>query len=257
MSTLRTTLTFGIACIAALILAAPTPVLADGGRWFGGRATVTGSGTSATQARAVADFQAIQVSGPFKVVVRQTGREAVAVSADDNLLPLLETVVESGVGGRTLQVRWKRGETIRTRSEVLVSIEVAQLTALASQGSGDLIVENLKTPRLALSLSGSGDARLAELSTERLDLSVAGSGDVRAAGAADKLKVSVAGSGDIRALELKAGEVAVSIAGSGDVAVHADRTLDVSIAGSGDVVYRGGAALKSRVAGSGTVTAQR
>lgn len=257
MSSLRTVLTLGIACVAALILAAPAPALADGGGWFAGKAAVTGSGTRATQVRTVTDFQAIRLSGSFKVTVRQTGREAVTVVADDNLLPLLETVVEPGAGGRTLQVRWKRGETLRARSEVLVTIEVAQLTALASQGSGDVVVEDLKTPRLVLSLSGSGDARLASVTTESLDLSVAGSGDVRAAGLADKLKVSVAGSGDIRALDLKAGEVAVSIAGSGDVAVHADRTLDVSIAGSGDVVYRGGAALKSRIAGSGSVTERR
>lgn len=256
MSLLRTTLTAGIACIAALILTAPTAAQAEGG-WFGSK-TVTGSGTVASQVRAVADFQAIQVSGPFKVIVRQTGREAVEVRADDNLLPLLETVVApSATGGRTLQVRWKRGETIRTRSVATVTVEVAQLTALASQGSGEVVVESLKTPRLSLSLSGSGDARLEALTADRLDLSIAGSGDVRAAGQAEQLKVSVAGSGDIRALDLKAAEVAVSIAGSGDVAVHADKTLDVSIAGSGDVVYRGGAALKSRIAGSGSVTERR
>lgn len=257
MSLLRTTLTAGIACIAALILAAPAPALAESGSWFGGKAAVTGSGTIASQVRAVADFQAIKVSGPFKVTVRQTGREALELRADDNLLPLLETVVEPAAGIRTLHLRWKRGETIRTRTTPSVTIEVAQLTALTSQGSGDIAVEGLKTPRLALSVSGSGDARLADLTTERLDLSVAGSGDVRAAGVADQLKVSVAGSGDIRALDLKAGEVAVSIAGSGDVAVHAEKTLDVSIAGSGDVVYRGGAALKSRIAGSGSVTERR
>ena len=257
MSLLRTTLTAGIACIAALILAAPTAAQAEGS-WFGGKAAVSGSGTVASQVRAVADFKAIQVTGPFKLIVRQTGRESVEVRADDNLLPLLETVVvPAGSGERTLQVRWKRGETIRTRSEATVTVEVAQLTALASQGSGVIVIESLKTPRLKLALSGSGDARLEALTADHLDLSVAGSGDVRAAGQADQLKVSVAGSGDIRALDLKAGEVAVSIAGSGDVAVHADRTLDVSIAGSGDVVYRGGAALKSRIAGSGSVTERR
>ena len=256
MSLLRTTLTAGIACIAALFLTAPIAARAEGG-WFGGK-TVTGSGTVVSQARTVADFQGIQVNGPFKVIVRQTGRESVEVRTDDNLLPLLETVVvPATTGGRTLQIRWKRGETIRTRSEAAVTVEVAQLTSLASQGSGELVVESLKTPRLSLSLSGSGDARLEAVTTDRLELRIAGSGDVRAAGQAEQLKVSVAGSGDIRALDLKAAEVAVSIAGSGDVAVHAHRTLDVQIAGSGDVVYRGGAVLTSRVAGSGSVSGQR
>lgn len=257
MKALRTLLTAGIACIAALILAMPTMALAESSSWFGGKAAVTGSGTAAAQTRQVADIQAIRVTGPFKLTVRQGAREALEVRADDNLLPLLETVVEPGSSGRTLHVRWKRGETIRTRSDATVTVDVVQLTALASQGSGEVVVESLRTPRLVVSLAGSGDARLADVTTERLELSVAGSGDVRAAGQADKLKVSVAGSGDILALDLRAGEVAVSIAGSGDVAVHAEKTLDVSIAGSGDVVYRGGAAVKSRVAGSGTVTERR
>lgn len=253
-----TALTAGLACVAAWMLAAPTPALADGSsNWFGGKATVTGSGTVATQTRQVSDFQAIKLAGSFQVKVRQTGREAVEVKADDNLLPLIETVVESDGSTRTLHLRWKRGENVRTRNDVVVTVEVAKLGAVASVGAGDLTIDGLKTPSLALSLSGSGDARVNDLSTDSFDLSISGSGDVRASGKATKLKIGVAGSGDVQTTGLKADDVAVSIAGSGDVAVHADKTLEVSIAGSGDVVYTGEAAVKSRVAGSGGVARRK
>lgn len=253
-----TTLTAGLACAAALLLVASAPALADGpSNWIGGKAATVGSGNVVTQTRPVSDFQAIKIAGSFKVNVRQTGREAVEVRVDDNLQPLLETVVEPGSGGRVLHLRWKRGENLRMRTDAVVTVEVAKLSSVASTGAGNITVDGLKTPSFALSLQGSGDARLNDLAADALDISVAGSGDVRASGRAARIKVGVAGSGDVQALELKAEEAAVSIAGSGDVAIHADKTLDVSIAGSGDVVYDGAAALKSSVAGSGRISRRR
>lgn len=217
-------------------------------------ATTVGSGTAATETRSVGDFQAIGLSGAMSLEVRQTGRTSVTVTADDNVLPLIETVVEDGRAGRTLQIRTRRGESYRARQPVKVVVEVAALSSLALAGSGDAVVEPLKTPRLALGLSGSGEVRLTGLETESLDVRLAGSTGVQASGRAKGVKLSVAGSGTAKLAELVADEVSVSIAGSGDVAVHADKSLAVKIAGSGDVRYRGAATeVSKKVAGSGEV----
>lgn len=213
-------------------------------------AATQGSGHSATETRTVAEFQAIGVSGSMDLVVRQGAAQSVQVQADDNLLPLLETVVE----GNGLQVRWKKGQSIYTRAKVLVTVVVPKLTGLAVAGSGDVRLETFSTPTLQLSLSGSGDARLDALTTEDLGVRISGSGDVSGKGTTGKLKVSIAGSGDVRLSDLRADDVSVSIAGSGDAAVNAQKTLQVSIAGSGDVTYTGNAQVKSSVAGSGSVT---
>lgn len=259
MDRLSTPLTAALACVAALLIAAlPAPALAEPSATpASGRAATVGSGTLATQLRSLEAFDAIRIAGSFKVRVRQTGRETVEVRADDNLLPLIETVVEADGPTRTLHLRWKRGETIRTRHEVSMVVEVARLEAVASHGSGDVTIEPLKTPALALSLAGSGDAVVNDLAADSLALSLAGSGDVRASGRAARVKVSVAGSGDVQAADLKADDVSVQIAGSGDVSVHAAKTLAVSIAGSGDVVYGGEAAVTSSVAGSGRISRRR
>ncbi len=224
-------------------------------------ATVQGSGTAATETRTVPEFQGIALSGGMDVVVRQGAAQSVQVQADDNLLPLLETVVESGSKGATLQLRWKRTEgswlggwnNVQTRTKVVINIVVPKLTALSTAGSGDIRLEAFTTPALQVSISGSGDTRLEGLSTDELGVRISGSGDVTGQGTAGKVSVSIAGSGDVRLTELRADEVAVSIAGSGDAAVNAQKTLSVSIAGSGDVVYTGNAAVKTSVAGSGTV----
>jgi hypothetical protein len=217
-------------------------------------AAVIGSGKAATETREASGFSAITLRGGMDLVVRQRAREAVQISADDNLLPLLQTTIEGSGDSRTLVIQWARGENIRTRAKTVVTVDVVKLTALASFGSGDIGVEALKTPALALSISGSSDARLSSLDTEQLRVSISGSGDVQASGKATRLSLSIAGSGDLRAPGLVADDVSLSIAGSGNASVQARQTLAVSIAGSGDVEYSGAATItKNRIAGSGSI----
>lgn len=217
-------------------------------------ASTTGSGRLAAETREITGFSAIALRGSIDLVVRQGTREAVQVSAEDNLLPLLQTTLEGSDGQRTLRIQWKNGESVRSTRPVLVTVDLIRLSALSAAGSGAITVEPLKTPSLSLAISGSSDARLRQLDAEQFTLSIAGSGDVQAAGKAARFEVSIAGSGDVRARELVADDVSVSIAGSGDASVHATKTLAVSIAGSGDVDHTGGASLtRNRIAGSGTI----
>jgi hypothetical protein len=238
----------------ALLVAAALPASALEIRWGSGT-TVTGSGRVTTEARTVSDFQAISVHGPVTLVVRQGGREAAEVRADDNLLPLVETTVEDSGHGHTLKVGLKKGQGVRTHHDIVVTVDVVKLTSIATHGSGDVRVEALKTPSLQLSISGSSDVRLASLQADEFGVSISGSGDVEATGSAARVKVSIAGSGDARLGALQADEVSVGIAGSGDAEVTTHKTLAVSIAGSGDVVYHGNGTLtKSSIAGSGSVS---
>lgn len=231
---------------APLLLATaltPAPVLAE---------KVSGSGTLVTDKRALPAFRAIELNGSMDLVVRQ-GAQEVLVTADHNLLELLETVVEDRRGTPTLVLRWKRSLSLYTRNPLGVAVTVPTLAGLAVRGSGDVRVAAFETPALNVSLSGSGDVRLESLSATDLVVAVSGSGDVAGAGRSARLTVSIAGSGDVRLADLKAENVKVSIAGSGDAAVHADASLEVTIAGSGDVNYTGNPSLRSQVVGSGSV----
>lgn len=217
-------------------------------------AATSGSGKSATENRTVGDFQAVSTNGSIDLIVRQGAQTAVQVTADDNLLPLLETVVEPGKDGNgVLKVGWKRGENIWHRGRVTVNVTLPKLASLATAGSGDIQVEAFQTPSLSVAVAGAGNAQLKGLATEELGIRISGSGNVGGQGKATKVKVSIAGSGDVKLMDMSADDVSVSIAGSGDAAVNAGKTLSVSIAGSGDVVYSGDAQVKSSVAGSGSV----
>lgn len=216
--------------------------------------TVTGSGRMQTEPRSVAGFEAVTLEASFKLVVRQAAAEAVQVRADDNLLPLIETLVEQRSGRPTLVVRWKRNTSIRNNSEIVVNVDAVKLRALSASGSGTILSDAIRTDRMTLSVAGSGDVMVKDLGADEVDASIAGSGDVKAGGKAARVKVSIAGSGDADLSGLAADEVKVSIAGSGDANVTANQALSVSIAGSGDVRYGGAVtAVKTSIVGSGDV----
>jgi len=74
---------------------------------------VVGSGKLANEARAVGRFQAIRLSGSMNLVLRQAGKEAVDVRADDNILALIETTVSNRAGVPTLEIGPRRARVIR------------------------------------------------------------------------------------------------------------------------------------------------
>ena len=215
--------------------------------------TVVGSGTAATQTRQPGDFSAIAVGGGIDLHVRQAAASQLTLTADDNLLPLIETVVAEGRHGRTLRIGFARGQSIRPRTDVTVTVDVVQLRAIASAGSGDVRVGRLDTPSLELTLAGSSDAQLDGLRTDALTVSISGSGDLKASGSAARVELSISGSSDAELDALEADVVEISIAGSGDATVHARQSLKVGVAGSGEVRYRGSPQVTSSIAGSGSV----
>ena len=68
------------------------------------QAATTGSGALATETRNVTGFSSIALRGSIDLVVRQGEREAVQVKADDNILPLVQTLVEGSGDAKTLRI---------------------------------------------------------------------------------------------------------------------------------------------------------
>lgn len=219
---------------------------------WGGEA-VSGDGNARRETRSVASFDALSLSGPIEVKLRQGGTQRVELEADGNLLPYVETKVVEGRHGKTLEIGVKRGYQLQSRQPLRVEIDLPSLRAAGIAGSGKLAIEAMRSDELKLAVAGSGSVDARKLETGKVSLSISGSGDIRADGSARELLASIAGSGDVKARELVSEEVKVSIAGSGDAEVQANKRLKVSIAGSGDVRYTGEAQVESSIAGSGSV----
>lgn len=121
-----------------------------------GAQAATGSGQPASETRELSGFSAISVRGGIDLVIRQGAREAVQVSADATLLPLLSTVVEGSGEQRTLRFQWKTDGWMRSKARALVTVDVVRLTAVSAAGSGDIKIEASLTKA---SVAGSGSIR--------------------------------------------------------------------------------------------------
>ncbi len=239
-----------VAFVIALCTAAAASSSAGAWEWNHGIGkSVSGSGTIKSENRAVSGFTGISLSLDALVQIQQGGVEGVTVQADDNLLPLIETVVEGG----TLKIRPATRNSLFSSTHINIIVLAKTIDHLSIAGDGDIRAEALKAPALKTSIAGAGDMRIKSLDADALRVDIAGSGDVEAAGRAASLHASIAGSGDVKAARLEVKDAEVSIAGSGDATVWARETLKVKVAGSGDVAYYGDAALKKSIAGSGSV----
>ena len=232
---------------AALAFAAQPATAADWNWGFG--KSISGSGTLKSETRSVSAFTGISLSLPAYVEVRQGNTESVMIETDDNLLPLVETVVENGM----LKIRSLEKSTSLKTKNMKITVNAKTIDSLSVAGSGDIRADALKTGKLGVSISGSGDIHLKAVDSDALKVAISGSGDFSAGGKTNSLEASIAGSGDLKAGKLQATTVKISIAGSGSATFWAKESLKSSIAGSGDVSYYGDAQVSSSVAGSGSV----
>jgi hypothetical protein len=212
-------------------------------------ASLVGSGNPVTEERSVSGYHGIGLSAPADVEIVQGSTEGATITADDNVLPRLETVVENGI----LKIRLREGEGYTTHTKIRVVVRAKAMDHIAVAGSGDVHAKTLDTPQLKVSIAGSGDVSLPALATRLLAAHVSGSGDFSAAGRADAFEAHVAGSGDVKAMHLETDTADVSIAGSSDVSIWVKKSLKVSVAGSGDLRYYGDPDVRRSVVGSGDI----
>ncbi|MES2951997.1 MAG: head GIN domain-containing protein [Pseudomonadota bacterium] len=217
---------------------------------FLGSKTVTGSGQVGSVKRELGAFHRVSVDLPCKIELIQGSSEGIAIEAEQNLLPHIETSIKNG----QLYVRVTKGITLSSRSPIKVTLNARNLDSLALTGGADLSAARLQSPKLNSSIAGSGSITIKDLQSKDLSVSVAGSGRFEAQGSTDAMDISIAGSGDISAPRLSAQDVSISIAGSGDATVWARKALSVNIVGSGNVRYYGEATRgNSSTVGSGSV----
>lgn len=106
----------------------------------------------------------------------------------------------------------------------------------------------------SFTLNGTGHLVLENLKQNRLNVSLRGEGDVRANGSARDLTLNIAGSGDADMGQLAVNSSKVRIAGTGKAALAPKDSADISIAGSGEIRFlEQPRHLQTHIAGSGRI----
>lgn len=229
--------------LAAALLATASLAAAD--------ADVIGSGHVVSETRAVSGFHGVELKGSGTVIVTQGDTEGLVIDAEDNLLPLLESTVDpDGI----LHLGFKKhAGSVEFKKPLTFKLAVKTLEKVVIAGSGDLRAGSLSAEGFDIALPGSGNVVVDHLKTGTVHTEINGSGDVKLAGEAHSQRVNINGSGDYKARALKTGDATVAINGSGDGEVWADESLSVAINGSGEVGYAGHPAIQKNVHGSGEV----
>ena len=201
------------------------------------------------ETRAVGSFNAIGVSAPITVYLKQGDKESLEVEGDEDALAKLDTFVENG----SLKFEQKTREHVRLMGKVKAYVTAREVRALAISGAGDIRSDALRTGDVKLAIAGSGDIRIAQLTAGKVEASIGGSGDITVAGKADSIQGSIGGSGDLRAGRLEVGEAKISVAGSGDATLWSRDAITASVVGSGDIRYYGDPKVRTSIIGSGSV----
>jgi hypothetical protein len=210
---------------------------------------VRGNGSVRREARDVGSFSGVAMGLAGRVDVRRGEREGVTVEADDKLLPLIETVVENG----TLEIRAKRGTSIRMR-DLKIVVQARELDHLALGGSGSIDADRVNGARVHFDIGGSGSIKVGTVEAERIEANLGGTGDLKAGGGnARKLSISIGGTGGVDFARVRTESASVTVAGAGRATVWARDRLDLTVAGSGDLDYYGDPKVSQTVMGRGNV----
>lgn len=198
----------------------------------GGRAlnTVAGSGNVITENREVSGFTAVSLQGMGEVIIDQTGSESLSITADDNIMPYLETVVN----GDTLIIRTTE-EVVFTDTDALTfHVTATALDAIELAGAGSFIVNDLDTEKWEVNLPGAGSITVSGHTTEQT--------------------VTMDGAGSYFAADLESEEAVIESSGAGTAVVQVSDTLDVTINGLGSVEYIGSPTVTQEINGVGKIS---
>ena len=174
---------------------------------------VVGSGNLRTATFDVRGFDRISVSVDADLNVARTGTESVAVSADDNILPLLTVKVVD----RTLRLGLDTATSIS--GHVVFTVTAKDLLGIESAGSGRVSATNIDAPAFETTMAGDSKVTLS--------------------GRSQSQNVEITGDGTYDGTHFPVRDATVTVTGDGHAIVNASHTLRLETVGDSKVDYLG------------------
>ena len=191
--------------------------------------SVRGSGVVKTEDRKVAGVTKVTLDVVGKLYIKREGEDALRITADDNILPLIRTNVRNG----ELTIGFDPGLNFSRMTDLTYSVSVKDLDALTVNGAADVIVSDLDSDNLVVTINGAGK--------------------VTVAGKADHQTVAINGAGEYSAPNLESRIAEITHSGLGKATVRVRDQLTVRIDGAGLVEYIGNPQVTKTINGLGSV----
>ncbi len=209
---------------------------------------VHGNGKVVKQTRVVSNFDGLEISGAFDVILRQGDPESVVIEADENLLPLITTEVH----GTTLVIDNKK--SIKSPTTLKVFITFKDMKRMETSGAVDILAENrLTLGEFSLHTSGASSITMG-LTVQKLGLNCSGASKLKLSGTAVDVEADFSGACDVFAFDLVSENFKIDLSGAGKAQIHVTKKLDAEISGAGSVHYKGSPAMVNQsVSGAGAI----
>jgi hypothetical protein len=211
--------------------------------------TVRGTGNVITQNRRVSGFDEVELSGVGTLIIEQGTTESLEITAEENLMPYLESRV---MGGK-LNLGVEDFVNIQPTDEVVYRLKVVDLALIETSGLGNVETATLATNNLRIRISGSGKVTIENLQAVKLNVEISGLGDIFLTGKVDEQRVELSGAGTYTAGDLESKLADVSISGSGNAVLWVKERLSTEISGMGTVEYYGSPVIDSEISGAGKI----
>jgi putative autotransporter adhesin-like protein len=191
---------------------------------------VKGDGVIMTTNRPIGDFSALVVNGAYKIKWT-SGKPALTISTDQNLLPLIETTVS----GNTLEIDQEK--QLRPSKGITINLSSASLSEVRVNG--------------AVNFTGSS------LAGHDLKLECNGASSINVDGAITNFEVNLSGASKLNAESLRTQTAKVSLNGAAYADIAVSDSLDASISGAGLLTYSGNPkSVEKNISGAGRIRAR-
>lgn len=187
------------------------------------------------QDRPVKNFNKIEVSGGFNVILSQGTVEKLTVEADDDILPKIITEVKGG----TLIIKLENNTWNKDIKNLTAELTFINLDGIDVSGAVKITGTN-PMKFSALEIDGSGATKInLNLSATSLICDFSGASEITFKGNAPEFKVDLSGASNLEALEFLTRKCSIECSGASDARVYATESLDVEGSGASKITYTG------------------
>ena len=213
--------------------------------------TIRGLGNTITEKREVKDFDRIQLGIMGKLEIIQGEEEDLEISAEDNLLPHITTIIR----GKILEIGTPNNLTIEPTRDITYTLKVKNLSGINTSSLGFINASQLPADKIEIRISSLGNININGLKATDLSVKISSTGELTLAGVATNQNVEISSRGNYNAGDLQSQTAYVTISSSGNAKIWVIKDLSVQISSSGNVDYFGNPRVITKISSSGKVNA--
>lgn len=205
--------------------------------------TITPSANIVTQAKTITDFNALDISDQFKVLLTFSETESVEIEANANLM----SHIQVSKSGNSLRIKLDDNLNIRWGEATLnVYISMRALNKLSAEGATRIFLQNdYSGDKLDVSLTGASSLN-GTLYVNNLNAQLVGASNMHISGSSVHFIVDATGASNMESYDFVTDKLDADLEGASNMKITVDQSMDVRASGASHVFYMGNAVVNSQ-----------